>query len=952
MGISYRFSFLLATLFLFLVGSTAQIKVTGRVIDSKSKQPLPMATITIQTEGGQPRAQSSDAEGNFTFTHVKSGKYTVKAVFLGYTTMEKAITVAESDVNVGTLRMKPEDMEIEEVKAVGTMVRQEQKGDTTVFNAAAFKVNPDATTEDLLKKMPGMQVKDGEVTQGGEKVKRVLVDGKEFFGSDPMLALKNIDASMVDKIEVYDRQSDQSQFTGFSDGNEERTINIMTKMGIKSGRFGRVYGGYGTDDHYEAGGNMNYFNGQHRMTVLAMLNNINQQNFSFDDVTGAMANGGGRGMRGGGRDGINTTGALGLNYNYEQENKIKIESSYFYNYNKNKTGSTVSQEYFKTDDTDSLHTYFSESGSNSHNYNHRANLRLTWTINEDNSLVFNPSVSWQKYDQTSSDWGKDWLEDLNYQSTTQDNDNDTRGYGLNGDLTWRHRFNKPMRTVSIRVGGSVNNSDSEGSSKASQDYVKTPSRNIKTSQLSDNESKSWKLNSRIMYTEPLGENAALQINYSPSYSFSSADKSVSADTVASTVDNPDFSNYRFSSILSNQKESEYLQHRAGVGLNVFQGKDFRATVTFDYQKSILDGDQTYPTSFETHKTFNSFMPSAELRFSKQKAMNIRLTYRTNSSAPSINQLQKVIDVSNIRRYSSGNDDLSQSTTHQLRLFFTANNVETSRFMFFIADVSTTKDNITTSSVIATKDSLLENGIILPKGTEFNKPINMDGQVSARTNITLSSPVKWLGSNVSLNLGANLQKRPSMYNYKEVTNKTYAVSGGLNIGSSFSENVDFNIGYDASYNIVKSSQTASSNYNYYRHGISADLTCLFINQRFVFNNNLRHNYTSGMGENYDQNYISWNASLAVKVLKDKRGEIKLRVNDLLDTSESVSRSIGDASIRTSTNDVLRRFAMLTFTYKFKTIGEMPQTPQGPWGGGGGRLGGRPGGGPGGFGGGRR
>lgn len=939
---------MLALLILIGVDGAAQAlhKISGKVVDASDRQPLMGATAFVTPEkSNKPLAQGTDADGAFSIVKLPAGNYQLKVVFMGYATFEKKITIKEADVNVGTIRLKPEQHELEEVKAQGTLIRQEQKGDTTVFNAAAFKVNPDATTEDLLKKVPGMQVKDGNVTHGGETVKKVLIDGKEFFGSDPMLALKNIDANMVDKIEVYDKQSDQSEFTGFSDGNEQRIINIMTKMGIQSGRFGRVYGGYGTDQHYEAGGNMNFFRGDHRFSVIGMVNNVNQQNFSFDDVTGAMSNGGGRAMRGmgGNRGGINNTGAIGLNYNFEREKKLRVEASYFYNYNKNKNHSDSYQEYFRDLETDSLRTYSNESNSLGRNYNHRASLRLRWTIDDRNALDFSPSWSWQRYTGSSSDYGFDALDSIPYRITEQADASKTLGYNLSGSLTWRHKFSLPRRTISLSVNTSMRDSDNDEVSKSGQTDQKAGqmSKALLTGQNTDNDSESRSLSARLMYTEPFGDNLALQVNYNPQLSTSMGDKIVSADSsvVAQDFSTLTFSNYRFSPKLSNKKESDYLIHRAGVGLNFFKGKELNATVSLDFQKSILDGNQTYPYSFETHKSFTSLMPSAEVRYRKGKSANIRLVYRSSSSAPSINQLQKVVDVSNIRRYSAGNENLSQSTTHQLRLFTAFNNMETSRFLFMMANVSATNDYITTSSVIASQDSLIENGITLPKGTQFSKPINMDGFVSARLNVTLSSPVKWLGSNVSLNLGANLQKKPSMYNYKRVTSKTYALSGGLNIGSSFSENIDFNVGYDATYNIVKSTQTAANNYNYYSHNVRADLNWLFFSQRLVFNNSLAHRFTSGMGEDYDVNYLSWNAAIGVKLLKDKRAELRLRVNDLLDNAVSTSRSIQDAYVQTSNTDVLRRYAMLTFTYKFKNVGTGGKQqggegdkPQGPRGGG--------------------
>ncbi|MBE6341484.1 MAG: hypothetical protein E7069_12255 [Bacteroidales bacterium] len=939
------------------VTAYSQVKITGKIIDGSNNQPLPSATILLTNDNGQQFGQTTDADGVFSFSRVKAGKYKLKMAFLGYIAVEKSVEASAADVNIGTIKLELENKNLAEVKAVAEVVRQEQRGDTIIFNAAAFKVNPDATTADLLKKMPGMQVKDGTVTQAGETIKKVLVDGEEFFGSDPMIALKTIDASMVDKIEVYDKQSDQSEFTGFSDGNEERTINILTKMGVKKGRFGRAYGGYGTGEHYEMGGNMNFFAGLHRLSVIGMLNNVNQQSFSFDDVTGAMA-AGGRGMTGsfgGGRDGLNTTGALGINYNYSKKNKLKIAASYFYNYNKNQSNSGSVQEYFTDDDdADSLHVYDSQTQSDGKNFNHRANLRLNWTINSNNSLVFDPNISWQIYKQNRFNTGADLLNAERYKLTTQNNDNKTIGYGLGGNLTWRHKFSIDKRTISLRVGSTVNNSDADGVSSSSIQDDNNDANSLMTSQLTDNESRSNKMSASLMYTEPFGNNAVLQLNYSPTYTHSSGNKYVMADSLLEVTDAPEFNNYQFSQLLSTKKESNYLQHKAGIGLNIFNTKEIErgepgeergqrgmkgegreggenstdkvrvnATIGLDFQKSILDGNQTYPYSFETHKTYNSLLPSAEFRIRKNKDFNLRLIYRTSTKAPSISNLQKVVDVSNVRKYTAGNPDLDQSLTHQIRFRVGINNTATSRFMFVSSELSATRDYIATSTVIATQDSLIDYGITLPKGTQLSKPINMNGYLTSRINMTLSSPVKWLASNVSLNLGANFNKTPSLYNYRKVTNKTYSFSGGVNIGSNISENIDFNVNYDGSYNIVKSTKTVANNYNYYKHSAGADLTWLFFDQRFVFTNSLSHTYTSGMGDDYDSNYLTWNASFGYKFFADRRAELKLRANDILNSAESVRRSIQDAYIQTSTTDVLKRYVMLTFTYKFKTIGEVPQ-----------------------------
>ncbi len=969
---------------LTFVSAVAQCSLSGRVVDSADGRGIPGASVAVMKVGKLVRGVATSATGDFSVDTLAAGDYSVRISFIGYEVFEKKVSLVKGQpLRLGRIKLSGGDTQIDEVNVVQTVQRQEQRGDTTVFNAAAFKVNPDATTEDLLRKMPGMQVKDGQVTHGGETVKKVLVDGKEFFVSDPSVALKNIDASMVDKIEVFDKQSDQAEFTGFSDGNEQRTLNILTKMGIKSGYFGRIYGGYGTDKHYEAGGNANYFRGDHRITALASLNNVNSRD------------GFGR-SGGGGSDGLTTAGNAGVNYSFEKENTFRIEANYFFDHKKNEKENSIEQEYFQTEGQDSLHVYRSESESQSRNNNHRIDMRLKWTINPNNSLSFDPNWSWSGSNTESSDMGLDLRDSIAYQSTQQLSDSHSTSYSLGANLTWRHKFDVPRRTISLGASVSHSKSTSNGSSEnlrssqqggedvvadgdltdddsGSADGSSSPSGSddndtstppdkleggdtlspegntmstLATAQQSDNDSHSLGLTARLMYTEPIGDNFALQVNYSPSYSLSSNDKRVSADSVsvASNLSGVTFSDYRFSPLLSNKKESRYLIHRAGVGLRAFQGKSFKASVGLDVQKSILRGEQSYPYEFTTDRSFFSLMPSAEVSVSADRRFNLRFKYRTSSSAPSISQLQNVVDVSNIRRYSAGNPDLAQSTTHQLSLHIAANNPETSRFFFVMSSVSITKDYVGTSTAIASADSTVAEGIVLPSGTQFSKPVNLDGYLSAQANMTFSTPVKWLASNVSVSLGTNFQKTPSLYNGVSLTNRTYSVNGGLNIGSSISENIDFNVSYNPSYNIVSSSQTAASNYNYYRHSLRADLNTLFINQHLVFNTSLAHNYSNGMGDGFDANYLTWNAALAVKFLSNRQAELRLRVNDILNNSQSSSRSIQDAYIQTSSSNVLRRYAMLTFTYKFKTLGAKEEDgrrfrggPSGPGGPGDGPMG---------------
>ncbi len=973
----------------FSVLSFAQSPVSGKVTDGNGS-PIPGASVFVRQGDKLVRGAVSDANGAFVVDSLLSGSYSFNVTSVGFASFQKDIKIKpRTPYNIGVVRLKEEDKLIDEVKVVSTVVRQEQHGDTTVFNAAAFKVNPDATTEDLLRKIPGMEVKNGSVSHGGETVKKVLVDGKEFFGDDPSIALKNIDADMVDKIEVFDKQSEQAQFTGFSDGNEERTINILTKMGVKSGRFGRVYGGYGTGEHYEAGGNANFFRGAHRFSAIGMLNNVNQQNYSQDGASDISA--------GSGRGGLTTTGSAGLNYSLENDNKIRIESSYFFGHTKRTSSSTSLQEYFQDEETDSVHTYQSLSDSRDKQNEHRVNLRLNWTISETDRLVIEPTFSWTGSDNGSSTYGSDLRDSVVYQSTAQTSDKTGTNWSIGGKMTWKHRFSLPRRTLSLSLSASGRKSTSDGDSRnlrseetqlystvtpadaalpedvdesdtsASTDDSTTPpdkpdgdlapdepdasAQSVSvTSQLTANTSSSQSYSARLMYTEPFGDHVALQVNYQPSYSISSNDKAVSADTVTvqsyTSLADVSFQNFRFAQTLSNKKESRYLVNRAGVGLNFLNGKKFRATVGLDVQNSRLEGEQTYPYEFTTRRTFFSLMPSAELSANIERRFNVRFSYRSSSNAPSINQLQDVVDVSDVRKYSAGNPDLNQSVSHSVRLHCAFNNPKTSRFLFLMSSFSFTQDYIASSSVMATVDSVLSNGITLPAGTQLSQPVNLDGYMSGNVNLTFSTPLKWLGCNLGLSLGARVSRTPGFYNGNKVESHSNTINGGVNLSTGFSENTDVNISYNPSYNIMSSSQTAAANYNYYGHTLRATLSQYFWQQRFVFSTSVAHNFSSGMGDQYDQNNVAWNAALGVKFLSRKQAELRLRVSDILNSAQSSSRSIQDAYISTSQTDVIGRYAMLTFTYKFKDVGGASEDRRrGPRGGGpgsGGPGGGREGG----------
>ncbi len=296
-------------LFMLSPGMHAQgTTLTGKILDGSDQSPMEEAYVVVNDPAGRAVAASTtDAKGLFTMTGLRPDiSYVMTVTFVGYQQLEKAFVIKGTTLDLGNILLTRKPSELREVSVTGRIPMAVQNGDTVEYNADAYKTNPDAEAEDLVKKMPGVEVDNGTVKAQGEQVKKVTVDGRPFFDQDPTLALRSLPASVVEKIQIFDEQSDQSRFTGFNDGETTKTMNIVTRRSMRNGSFGKLYAGYGTGNHYLAGGSVNLFKGDRRISLIGMANNINQQNFSTEDILGMMSGGGrrGGGFRGGRQEAV------------------------------------------------------------------------------------------------------------------------------------------------------------------------------------------------------------------------------------------------------------------------------------------------------------------------------------------------------------------------------------------------------------------------------------------------------------------------------------------------------------------------------------------------------------------------------------------------------------------------------------------------------------------------
>jgi uncharacterized membrane protein YgcG len=924
----------LLTLLLFCCGAvaTAQTTLSGTIVDKSDKEPLIGVNVEalLAADTNSRTGTVTDLDGQFALPNLAAGNYIVRISYVGYDRISRTFTANGTAANLGTIELIAGANTLDAVVIEAAAISAQQRGDTIEFNARAFKTNPDASTEDLVQKMPGVSNADGTLKVNGEEVKRVLVDGKPFYGDDPAAALKNLPADVVDRIQILDQQSDQSRFTGFDDGNSVKTINIVTRPGRNQGYFGRAQAGYGTDDRYIGSVSLNHFKGARRLSLVGMSNNINQQNFTSEDFleTSGSAGGGsggrgGRGGRGGGgnggssggnnfstpqQGGINTTNALGLNYTDEWSKKIKVTGSYFFNQTDNRNTATLRRSYITPDAADSALRYAEQSTNSSRNQNHRANLRLEYTIDSSNEIIFVPRLSFQDNRSDRQLTGTSSFGETATSSRVENRYNAHNfGYNLAGDLTYRHRFAKRGRTISIGFNGGANSRDGNGTLYSRNEYTGQDTALLNQRYNQDNNGTN--LSANLSYTEPVGKRGQLLLTYQPSMTRSRSERFTYDRNTASE-------DTGLNNLLTNVYQNRYIAQRGGVGYRYSDSmRDFG--VTLNAQTADLSGDQERPYPFTVDKTFLNLLPQANFNYKFSRTENLRITYRTTANTPSISQLQNLVDNSNPLLLRTGNPDLRQDYNHSINLRYGNTQAQTNRSFFVFANASLLNNYIGNNTFTATQDTTLGD-VFLQRGSQLTRPVNLSGAWNAQGVANYAIPLKKLKSNFSLNAGIRTSRLPGIINGVRNESNNLGISGGTGLSSNISENLDFTLSFNGTYSIVNNSLPGREDYNYYNQQASLKLNYIFLD-RFVLNTDFTNTLYNGLGAGFNQSYNLWNAALGYKFLKDKSLQLDLYAFDILGQNRSIARTVTESYVEDSQTALLQRFGMLRLTWRIRNYG---------------------------------
>lgn len=923
----YIFAFI-STCSLFTHAQTFSIKGS---LQERDKSPIIGASIILlnPADSSFVKGTTSNENGLFLIDNVSPKIYLLKISYLGFSDYFKSISVSDN-LSLEAIQLRTGAKKLQEVNVETQAVMATQSGDTTSYNSKAFKTNKDANAEDLITKMPGVTVVDGKVQAQGEDVKQVLVDGKPFFGDDPNSVLKNLPAEVIEKVQVFDKKSDQSQFTGFDDGNASKTINIVTKAQFRNGVFGKLYGGYGHQDKYKGGGVINRFKDKQRFTVLAMTNNINEQNFSTEDLLGVMSSSGGNNNRrnfggGGGRggsgrggsqnsaesflvdvkNGVITTYALGLNYSDNWGKKAIISGAYFYNRTENVAETDLLRQYV-LGGSNGL-SYSESSDAKTINDNHRLNFRLELKPDSLNSFVLQPKVSVQINN------GNNQLTGLNSGTVViSDIDNSYRtnlaGYNFSLPVLFRHSFAKKGRTFSIDLNPSYNSNSGNSRLETYNRYYTDSVYTDSIDQKSILDKAGFNSTSNLTYTEPFGKKGFLSANYILTYNLSDSKKNTYNRNPS------DFSFSDTDTLLSNVFSTTYMAHAAGINYR-FNEEKYNFSFGLNAQQADLYKQQTFPTSFYGTRTFQSLLPNAQFQYKFNKNDNFRINYRTSNTPPSIDQLQDVINNSNNLQLSTGNPDLKQNFQNNLFMRYTGVNTLKSTSLFIMLGGTYTQNYIGNSTIIANKDTTVYNNVFLAKASQITRPENLDNYYNLRFFFNYSFAVKKLKSNININAGCNNNNVPALINKQVNYSNTTAPSFGLVISSNISEKVDFTISSNSAYNIVTNSLQSDLNSEYLNQTSRVKLN-LNPWKGLIFTAEYNNQIYTGLSDGFNQNISLLNGAIGYKFLKDNKADIRLFVFDVLNQNQSIQRNITETYIEDTQTNILQRYFMLIFTYNIK------------------------------------
>lgn len=886
--------------------------VKGRAVDSESA-PLPGITARLVAYPDSVRKgfMVTEANGGFSFRNISPGNYQLFLSMIGMDELVKTVVVADTSrtIDLGDLKMTETSVTLDEAVVTAVKAAVVARQDTMEFNAGSFKTKANASVEDLLKKLPGVEVgSDGSITSGGKTITKILVDGKEFFSDDPTMASKNLPSDMVDKVQVLDRKSDLARLTGVDDGEEETVINLTVKKNMKNGWFGTVAAGYGTDGRYEGNFNISTFSDNNQISFVGGLNNTNDLGFSDGGRT--------RFMSFGPSGGITTSQRFGLNFNLGNSEKFRVGGNIFYTHSDRKANSYTDTQYLFPDSTSNM-TEGSSSRDMGHNV--RADLRMEWKIDENNTLDFRPQFSFNsrksELNDTSFLRAGDALRTLVNSNETQKFNHGT-SYNASGRLIFNHKFaSRPGRSFSLQANYNFSDTRQRTTSWSDIEYYLRQDDSESLYRFLDSHQWNNSVSGRFTWTEPLGDVSRgnfLQVAYRMQYRFNNADKDtydIPVSENAGSFTPEDFNTVPadalFNDDLSNRFRNRFMTQELQVGYKkVHKMYNLEAGVLFQPSSSgstdLINDERNIPTRWVWN-----IAPFARFRYRFSKTKSIRADYRARTSEPSLTQLQPVADVSDPLHITVGNPELKPTFTQSLNVHFNNYNPDTQQSIFaagrfqYSTNVIVNKTVTDKETGVRTSSYANANGNFTGFGMfMINQPLrNRKWRFSARGMVNYSSSAGYI--NGDFNRSGNLRVSP-------------------NAGMTFTCDV-FQMSVNPSYSFNMATNTLPQQQNRYTHayGFNTDAS-LYLPFGLELNTDLSFDKSTGFSDGFNSTTWLWNAQVSYSLLHDKSLTFSVRAYDILAQKKNISRTVSANQISDNRYNDLTRYVMFGISYTFNTL----------------------------------
>lgn len=918
----FRFGWALALLLGCQVGYGQVLQFSGTVSSQEGKR-LKAATVVFATQNGDSLRTTTNQDGVFVFKmNGKSGAGKLLVSYVGYVTQMMA-------VNPDSLNARPVEIILTSRKDLLENVTLESnkvqiKEDTVTYLVDSTMYRKNDNVEEVLKKLPGVTVdKDGTVTAQGKQVTKVKVNGKDFFNGDVTTATRELNADMVDRIQIIDDYGDQAAFTGIKDGDPSKTLNIQLKKDRNKGYFGNLSAGGGTDHRYLLNGSVNIFQNNRQISVIGNMNNTNASTFNFGGmglsnsmvrmIGGVVRSFGGGGGNSpfsnlGNSNGISTTKSIGINYRDEWSKKLSFYGSYSFSNKKTITEQQISQQNF-----------FAESGNINNqelndergNQNHRLSTNLEYRIDSSNYLKISTGVTYNNGNEISNNL-------FNYFDTAGRKTNDGNTFqkisnhspGFSGNILFNHRFKKKGRYLSIYGSGTTNNTNN-GTDYTNDATIYTQiglSFDTSLNQFTDQHNRTGNYSVRGSYIEPIGKKRSLEFNYAYSHQYTGNDRRTY------DVNQPNGSKTYLDS-LSNVYNNNYYTHRFGVNFRTVE-KKFNYAIGLGVQPAVIKSISETGKYAYTQKLVN-YYPVIRFAYNFSRSRSLNINYNGSTNQPGYQQLQPVSDYSNPQYITTGNPNLKPEFNNTFSMRY-------NNFDFITGDVF-----FSFISFSFTRDKIVNNTFNRGFGVQETRYLNADGYYTATGFYNYSKP--WRNRKYVLNYGGNIIYNNNISYLEDKRNKgaNWIVGQRLSSDIKIKQWLETTVGVNFNLNSTRYSIQKTLNSNAVGWTFSHS-SRIFLPKNFRLNYDLEKELNSGYANSVNVEPFIINASIEKAFFKNQQLSLKAEAFDLLNENQNLSRSVTANSITDTRVNRLRRYFMLTAIFrlnKFSSSGGNGNMPPG-------------------------